>query len=208
MKISSLIDPVYVVRRTAYKFYEITHPSEPWIAQGAVQYCDRHITRDHVGLEWGSGRSTAWFGSRLKSLLSIEYNADWQKQVAAQLHQKHLTHVECRYIALEHPPSQPTVAHYTPTPAYVQAIADFADSSLDFVVVDGHYRQACVLAALNKLKPGGLLLVDNTNRVPIPEWGVPADWPMVHQSRNVMTETTIWQKPSTDGPQPGPTPPE
>lgn len=52
-------------------------------------------------------------------------------------------------------------------------------------------------AALPKLKPGGLLLIDNTDWKDPPHVHVPKDWPLVHQSCNVMTETSIWRKPST-----------
>ena len=37
-------------------------------------------------------------------------------------------------------------------------------------------------------------LIDNTDRMPLDEWGVPAHWPLVHQSQNVRTQTTIWRK--------------
>ena len=46
-----------------------------------------------------------------------------------------------------------------------------------------------------KLKPGGLLLIDNTDWQHPPHVHVPTDWPLVHPSRNVLTRTSIWQKP-------------
>lgn len=196
MKIFTLFQPTYLARRIAYKFYEISHPDEPWIAQGAIRFCEKNLTKEHIGLEWGSGRSTFWFGSRLKSLLSIEYDRQWYSTVMNKLHEQKIKNVECRHIPLDHDRQEPTYPHYEKTPTYVSVVESFADGTLDFVVVDGHYRQACILAALDKIKPGGLLLVDNTNRLPIKEWGVPANWSIVHQSSNVMTETTIWQKPS------------
>jgi len=187
--------PIYVLRRIAYKFYEITHPDEPWISQGAVLFCEKSLNKDQVGLEWGSGRSTAWFGSRLKSLLSIEFDSGWHSKVVSDLQNKGLENVECRYIPIEHSITEPTKLYYEKMPAYVNIADNFADNSLDFVVVDGHYRQACILAALKKIKPGGLLLVDNTNWLALEEWGVPDNWSLVHQSSNVMTQTSIWQKP-------------
>jgi hypothetical protein len=195
MKTSYLFQPIYVARRIAYKFYELSHPDEPWIAQGAIRFCEKNLTKEQVGLEWGSGRSTAWFGSHLKSLLSIEYDRSWHFTVIQQLQKKGIKNVECRHITLEHEPNDPTYTHYEKIPKYVSVVEEFEDESIDFVVVDGHYRQACVLAALAKIKSGGFLLVDNTNRVPIEEWGVPSDWSIVHQSSNVMTQTTIWKKP-------------
>ena len=71
---------------------------------------------------------------------------------------------------------------------------EFADESLDFVVVDGHYPQACVRAAIDKLKPNGLLLIDGWNRFARAGWGVPDDFSLVHLSANAVTETAIWRR--------------
>ena len=38
--------PIYTLRRIAYRAYEALHPNEPWIAQGAVRFCDRRLNRE------------------------------------------------------------------------------------------------------------------------------------------------------------------
>jgi hypothetical protein len=169
------------------------HPDEPWISQGAIRFCDSHLKRGQTGLEWGSGRSTRWYAERLGRLLSIEFDLGWHGRVVREI--EGYSNVECRFIPLDHSLDQPTVRDYDPVPSYVAVADEFPDGSLDFVVVDGHYRVACVQQVLPKIKPGGLLLIDNTDWAPLPEWGVPPTWPVVHQSRNVMTQTTIWRKP-------------
>jgi predicted O-methyltransferase YrrM len=179
-----------LVRRLAYKAYELTHPDEPWFAQGAVRFLDHELHRDGKGLEWGSGRSTQWFASRLAHLTSIEFDREWYEKVLRQV--ADLANVDLRFIPLDHDPKIGTVPRYDPIPAYVAVIDDLPP--LDFVLVDGHYRQACVLAALPKIKPGGLLAIDNTNWLPEIEWGVSANWTLVHRSANVMTETSCWRK--------------
>jgi hypothetical protein len=181
----------WLVRRTAYEIYQRTHPTEPWIAQGAVRYLDHELTRNMTGLEWGSGRSTQWFARRLGRLVSIEFNETWYQTVSKQI--QGIPNVRILQIPIE--PDLPVQVHYDVLPRYVAAINEFAEASIDFVLVDGHYRQACVLAALTKLRPGGLLAIDNTDWIPLPEWGVPHHWPIEHQSRNVLTQTTVWRKP-------------
>jgi SAM-dependent methyltransferase len=188
-------NPTTALRRVGYKFYELTHPDEPWMAQGAIRFCEASLTRDMAGFEWGSGRSTAWFAQRLGSLTSIEHEPGWFKVVQEKLKRSSIRNVTYRYVPLNHPPHEPHRPIYDPIPDYVAAIEEFQDGTLDFAAVDGHYRNACIAAALRKLKPGGLLLVDNTNWLSLSEWGVPPDWKLVHQSSNVMTETTIWRKP-------------
>jgi len=195
MKLGYLYRPVYAARLAAYKLYELRHSDEPWIAPGAVRFCIEHLDRQGIGLEWGSGRSTIWFGERLKSLISVEHDLHWHSKIKRQLEGKGYANVDYRYVPLNHDRSEPTVPYYENLPDYVRVAEECLDESLDFVVVDGHYRQACILAALPKIKTGGLLLVDNTNWLPLGQWQVPSAWPIVHQSANMMTETTIWQKP-------------
>jgi len=179
---------VYLAKRIAYRFYEVTHPNEPWIAQGAVRFLEANLSRDWIGLEWGSGRSSAWYAERLGSIVSIEHNRGWYEKVSMNLP----PNAECRYVPLNHPESEPTRPDYVQLPDYIKVVNEF--DRLHFVVVDGHYRQACVKAAVPKIAHGGLLLIDNTNWLPLSEWGVPSAWPIVHQSENVMTQTTIWRK--------------
>ena len=191
----ALKNPIRAVRLAARKLHELRHPDEPWLADGAIAYCDQHLTRDHAGLEWGSGKSTAWFGRRLGRLTSIEHDPAWQAIVHARLVAEGLAHVDHRHIPLDHAEDEPSREEYEVTPAYVAVANDFPDESLDLAIVDGHYRQACIRAVLRKLKRGGLLLVDNTDWMPLEHWGVPRDWPVVHQSRSARSETTLWRKP-------------
>jgi predicted O-methyltransferase YrrM len=187
--------PAYALRRIGYRLYEATHPDEPWIAQGAVRFCASQLKPSMRGFEWGSGRSTAWFARRVGHLTSVEHDQQWYGIVHEQLRARDINNVTYRLIPLSHPAEEPSVPVYSPLPPYIAAVDAEEDGALGLVVVDGHYRQACIAAALPKIAPGGLLLVDNTNWLPLAAWGVPAAWPIVHQSRNVMTETTIWRRP-------------
>ncbi|MDQ6805691.1 MAG: class I SAM-dependent methyltransferase [Actinomycetota bacterium] len=193
MRARLLLRPFHTARRIAYVLYVRRHPNEPWLAPPAVAYLDRELPRDGAGLEWGSGRSTSWFGERLARLVSVEMNADWYETVKRKV--ADMPSVDLRYVAIEHPEHEPTRPHYDLVPKYVSVADESEPASLDFVLVDGHYRQACVLAALPKLRPGGLLVVDNTDWLPDREWGVPDGWQRVHRSSNVVTVTTIWRKP-------------
>jgi predicted O-methyltransferase YrrM len=189
-------EPALVLRRIAKRAGVLLHPRDPWFAQDAVRFCKAHLTSDMVGLEWGSGRGTVWFARRLRELTSVEHDREWYDRVVRGLSRKGLNHATCLCVPLDHDPSEPTRPLYDPLPRYVAVAQNFVDGSLDFVVVDGHYRQACIRAALPKLKSGGLLLVDNTNWLPRAAWGIPEDWQVVHRSSNIMRdETTLWRKP-------------
>ena len=194
MKIRNLFRPFYVAGRIQNWLYEKKHPDHPWIAPGAIAWLEANLRSDMRGFEWGSGRSTLWFGRRLSSLTSIESNADWFRQVTAQVRQAGLAHVHVRHIPLDHAELETYAFEYPKLPANVAAILEVPDASLDLIIVDGWYRPVCTRTALPKLKPGGLLLIDNTDWLPREQWPVPKDWPLLHQSRNVLTQTSIWRK--------------
>jgi len=148
-----------------------------------------------TGLEFGSGRSTAWFAGKLQSLTSVEHHAGWHAIVTEQLAKSGRTNVDYRLIPLEHPEAEGEQSEYDPTPNYVAVVNAFPDSSLDLAVVDGHYRSHCIQAVLTKLKRGGLLLVDDANLWPGNAPPVPGNWTEVSRTTNGLKFTVIWRKP-------------
>ena len=97
----------------------------------------------------------------------------------------------------------------------MRAVDEFGARSLDFALVDGMYRSACTLAVVPRLKPGGLIIVDNVNwflpsasRAPssrglddaplTPTWEEFADavagWER-KWTENGVTDTAIWVAP-------------
>jgi hypothetical protein len=186
--------PLVLVARVWSGLYHRRHKGMPWLAPGAIAFCEQTLTKDMAGLEWGSGRSTAWFGRRLGSLTSVEHDPAWFEIVSSLV--AGMGNVTLLHVPLDEHPVEPPVAHRGWGSAYVRVAERFAGESLDFVVVDGAYRMACILAAAPKLKPGGLLLVDDTRSVPsLSDWPVPPDWPLAYQSKTLVTQTTIWRKP-------------
>lgn len=195
MRLRNLLRPFYLAGRLQNWLYEKRHPDHPWLAPGAIAWLERHLHPDMRGWEWGSGRSTLWFARHLRALTSIENDAAWFAAVSQSLTQAGIHNVDLRHIPLDHSEADTYRSDYTPLPRNPAAILAEDDASLDFVVVDGWYRPVCARAALSKLKPGGILLIDNTDWNDPPHLHVPVDWPLVHRSRNVLTETSIWRRP-------------
>lgn len=190
-----LSHPAVLASTLLYRLRTVFQPDLPWLSYGAIKFCQTSPYRkDHV-FEWGSGRSSIWFGKRARSMISIESNEEWHAYVRRKLKSLGLNHVDCRFVALEEKRS--TASPTDPKqPPFVAAIDGVPDGSLDLVIVDGFaYREACIQRALPKIRSGGWLLVDNTNWMALEAWGVPPTWEILHRSRTVVTETTIWRKP-------------
>ncbi len=66
---------------------------------------------------------------------------------------------------------------------YVEAIATFPQNTFDWILVDGMIRLPCFRNALDKLKSGGLLILDNANRYVPNAWN--GSYSTVHEPRSI-----------------------
>ena len=150
--------PRYLISRIVEKQYRLTHPSLPWLTQTANRMLDTLILPRDQGLEFGSGRSTLWFADRVRHLTSVEHNPEWYARVNAWLMDKSYQNVDYRLC-----PGKDHAMNMDDLPEYVQVVKDLPGNSLELVLIDGIFRDACALLALEKLKPGGFLIIDNAN---------------------------------------------
>lgn len=113
--------------------YERTHPGAPWLTQAANAILDSCLTKDDDMLEFGSGRSTIWFAERVRHVTSVEHSKLWFQTVSAMLQERrsNVSHV-LREV--------PEADENSPNEAYVGVAAEFANESLDAVLVDGVCR--------------------------------------------------------------------
>ena len=186
--------PRMLAARIRYWVWERWNPDKPWLCPGTIAFCEAHLTRSMRGLEFGSGRSTQWFAQHLGHLTSVEHVREWHEQVTGTLASAGIGNVDYRLVPLDHPEAEPERREYSPTPAYVAVADAFPDRSLDFVLVDGHYRTHCVAHAVPKVAPGGYLVVDDANMWPaLDALPVPSGWRVADDSTNGVKRCLIWQ---------------
>lgn len=142
------LTPRYLLNWGKVKVYEKMHPDMPWLTERANALLAEMLKPEHLGFEWGSGRSTIWFGKRIKHLISIEDSSVWYERVVRMIKEAGLYNIELKHLTGE---------------KYYTAINDFPDGSFDFILVDGTWRGICAMSAINKVKPGGLLVLDNAH---------------------------------------------
>ena len=189
-----LTRPRMLVARVRYKMWELANPDKPWLCPGTVVFCQHNLSKSMVAVEFGSGRSTRWFSSLIAHLTSVEHNPEWYERVRQQLDESKIDNVDYRLVPLDHDESEGERDEYDPTPAYVAVADTFADRSLGFAVVDGHYRTHCVRHLVPKIAPGGYLLVDDVNFWPSPAAiPVPGSWKVADDSTNGIKRCIIWQ---------------
>jgi predicted O-methyltransferase YrrM len=129
-------------------------PERPWIVPASIGFLRRRIRSDWSVLELGAGRSTPWFARRVGRVLSLEDNEFWADQTRERLREEELENVELRVGPVEELPAK---------------VAELPDSDFDLVVVDfleapAVTRIDVLKPAMKKVKPGGLLLLDDSDR--------------------------------------------
>jgi len=156
------LTPRYVCNRIRDLLYQRMHPADPWLTPASIRLLDTLLRPTDRGAEFGSGRSTLWFAPRVASLTSVETNTRWHEKVTSQLKDQDVSNVD--YILI--PQDQPPENGDGPV---ARVARGFPDSSLDFALVDSYYRDHTAKAVIPKVKPGGLLIIDNIN------WHLPCD---------------------------------
>jgi predicted O-methyltransferase YrrM len=123
-------------------------PKVPMISYRARRQIEHILSRDSRMVEFGSGNSTRWFASRVSFLLSVEDLPDWYEHVTRQLKERRIANVK----------------HVLRSAETYADLSDVEDGSLHFALVDGTDREGCVRAVVPKLKSGGWLYLDNTDK--------------------------------------------
>lgn len=147
---------IYIRDRVAQLFYQKRFQDHPWFTKRMIEFLDGWLCASDVGFEYGSGRSTIWLAQKVSFVTSVEQDEFWRKKVQAELEQKSLE----QKVSLEGIYHDKTSEHQS----YVDAIKRQQDDSLDFCLIDGSYRDLCALASLPKLKPGGVIIIDDVER--------------------------------------------
>ena len=165
------------VLKSRYNQYQKANPQEPWLCPDAIKALKQLLPGSNTGLEYGSGRSTAFFAPYFQRYVSIEHEPNWYEKVKGQITE--LLQVEYHLIPAEKEAPQQHLSSEQqiflseeefPIPdevfkTYSDFILKFEDESFDFVLIDGRARRTCALNAISKLKSGGLLVLDNSERV-------------------------------------------
>jgi predicted O-methyltransferase YrrM len=168
-----------------------SEPERPWIVPASIGWLRRRMRSDWVVLELGSGRSTLWLARRASFLLSFEDNPFWATRTREQLREAGVENSMLREL---------------PIGRFLAELDLLPDASFDLIVVDfleapGAERGEAARVARSKLRPGGYLLLDDSDRpayapafAMFEGWrtkvfaGVKDGWPQA-------VETTVFQRP-------------
>ncbi len=134
-------------------------PEAPSLTAGSVRILESRLRSSHRGVEWGSGNSTLWLARLTAHLVSFESDPAYHGVVGRRLAQAGVSNVDYRLVPCE--AGADDEANWDC--AFVRAAGAFADESLDYALVDSAPRGCLCRAVVPKLRPAGLLILDNAD---------------------------------------------
>jgi len=135
----------------------------PWFAYAGIDFLETFLQPQMNVCEYGSGGSTLFFARRTKHVVSIEDNPLWAELVERRLKQNSLTNVTLKLCPFDfkNPVGFEQSDYFLALP----------DEQFDVIVVDGseewtQVRPTCFRKAEERVKPGGVIVLDDSWRYP------------------------------------------
>jgi hypothetical protein len=151
---------------------------QPWITFDAMDVLEKHLNPQSKVFEYGGGGSTLFFLDHANEVVTVEHNPEWFSILSEGLSESEKKRWKGLLVeaepgkATEYPKAQEPLHYYTTDEhylqchfkSYAQLIDQFPDACFDIVLVDGRARPACLVHGMPKVKVGGLLVLDNSDR--------------------------------------------
>jgi hypothetical protein len=123
----------------------------PWYTYPAIEFLQQLDFSQCTAFEYGAGNSTLFWAHRVARLVSVEDEEQWAETVRQRL------------------PSNATLLYESDLRRYVDTIRQFSEG-FDIIIVDGPARGGtrlkCARAGMEHLKPGGMIILDNSDWLP------------------------------------------
>jgi len=150
----------------------------PWLNFLALEFLTKNIRSEYRVFEYGGGGSTLFFCKYVARVATVEDHKDWFKTLTDTVRAKGYHNWTGFFVSPESIIDPSPRSHRNPADfkssvkglenmsfeKYARAIEQYPEKYFDVVLVDGRARPSCIVQAIPRLKSGGLLVVDNTER--------------------------------------------
>jgi hypothetical protein len=147
--------PKAVMSGIMRKFFN-HRPNLPWISYDAISFIDKYLNNNSVLLEYGSGMSTFWYAQHAGTVYSVEDNLEWFENVNSILKKAILDY---------------KVIYEYKQGADYSGFMNAGSVRFDMIMIDGSDRAACAANAINLVKNGGVIYLDNSDKHSSPSGG-------------------------------------
>jgi hypothetical protein len=156
--------------------YLLNKPS-PWLTFDAIEFLKDLVPTALAVFEYGSGGSTLFWLAVGSVCISVEHDPDWYEVVSQRIRSNKAA--DYRLVLPEVKNHGSPQSDYSDPDAYASAderfhncsfqryvsqIDQFPDQHFDIILIDGRARPSCIKHSVSKVKIGGMLVVDNSER--------------------------------------------
>jgi hypothetical protein len=142
-----LVDKGWYTSYRSKKSVDKNKASIPWLTYPFIAFLEKRLNKELDVFEYGSGDSTFWYAQRVMSVDAVEHHYEWYQYVNS----KKPVNVAVHHVALDY------------NGRYCRAI-ELTQKKYDVVIVDGRDRNQCLAEGVKALKPGGVVILDNSER--------------------------------------------
>ena len=189
-----------------FRIFRLLNYPCPWIAPAGTKILSKILNKNQNCLEYGSGISTIFLSKKVKELVSIEHCAYWYNKTEKLLSEKQISNVDFRFVPgneIKEIPKKSTKkeqheiqfgSSYFDYKKYETEVNSFPNDYFDVAIIDGRSRVQCLKNSLPKVKEGGIIVLDNSERTHYQKIHEPlADFPKINTTTG-LTDTTFWFK--------------
>jgi len=156
----------------------------PWYTYPAISELNRITPENATVFEFGSGNSTLWWRAHAKHVVSVEHDPLWfaSSNTGADSNillrepwdKANERHFEAVQAVVDQIPEFSTDLNELeqidrgidakPFLSYIGELLNHPKEHFDVIIVDGMARSACARVAVDRLKPDGFIVFDNSDR--------------------------------------------
>jgi hypothetical protein len=119
----------------------------PWFTYPAIDFLSERLDKYMNVFEFGSGNSTIFFANRVQNIISVEHNKEWFEKIKLLMtHNSKISYVESNSSDL-----------------YIESLK-INNRKFDIIIIDGIFRNECLVESVNHLTERGLVLLDDSER--------------------------------------------
>jgi len=119
----------------------------PWITYSFIDFISGRLKRELSIFEFGSGNSTLFFAERVKTVTTVEHNAEWYNKLKEKL-----------------PGNVELVLSKSDSKEDYLNDLKKSNNNYDIIFIDGIHRVECCFTAINHLTVGGVIILDDSER--------------------------------------------
>ncbi len=119
----------------------------PWFTYPSIEFISERLNKNLFVFEFGSGNSTLFFSERVRQVTAVEHNSDWFDKISKKVSTN----------------SSIILTSSKNSDEYINTL-QMSNQNYDIIIVDGIYRNECLVESIKHLTETGVIILDDSER--------------------------------------------